>query len=411
MTDLVRGGAVLAAVGAAVVETRYRRHPGNALSFADEGWASEREDLTTLRLGGRVVVHNESLKREVMLRDVTATVHLLSKASIDDLTVTARVRSLRKDYPARDDGYWVAFVVKPGRYGEDSPIGIEVTVSGPAAALDALYGVWVEVRLATYGFEGTRDQFHHVMLPLSFPDPTVDLPWQDAAGGRAQVRAVKTHLLCPVDDPTEVVRRYALPHAQPGDIVTIGESPLAVIQRRFHDPRMLRRTWPATRLAQFMHGEGALGTAGGMRALMNEHGAWRVFGALVGGAVGKAARQPGWFYRLAGDQARLVDDVTGTLPPYDNFVVVGPARADEVCAAITAGTGLLAAIVDANDLGKVDIVGASPGVDHQLVREALRANPAGNADETTPVVLIRPTKEGRAMNGLGAIRQPERTAP
>ena len=391
MSQLVRGGAVAVAAGAAAIEARYRRHPGNDLSFTDEAWASDRVDERTLRLGGTVVVNNEIPKREVMLRDVTATVHLLSKDTVDELIVTSAVKSLRKDYPARLDGYWVAFVVKPGKYKETSPIGFEIAVTGPAARLDALYGVWVEVRFATYGFEGPRDQYHHVMLPLAFPDPTADIPWQDAAGGRAQVRAVKTHLLCPVDDPTEVVRRYALPHAQPGDIVTIGESPLAVIQRRFHDPRMLARTWPATRLAQFMHGEGALGTAGGMRALMNEHGAWRVFGALVGGAAGKAARQAGWFYRLAGDQARLVDDVTGTLPPYDNFVVVGPANANEVCAAITAGTGLLAAVVDANDLGKVDIVGASPGVDHQLVRDALRANPAGNADETTPVVLIRPT--------------------
>ena len=41
------------------------------------------------------------------------------------------------------------------------------------------------------------------------------------------------------------------------------ESGSAVVQRRFYDPRQLPRTWAATRLAQFMHGEGALGTAGG----------------------------------------------------------------------------------------------------------------------------------------------------
>ena len=391
-----RGLLTRAALGTAVaagvaIEARYRRHPGNALSFADEGWASSWGAGGTLHVGGRVVIHNEIRDREVMLRDVDVRVQLLSKASVAELNVVTSVRSLRKDYPARADGYWVAYVVKPAKYGEDSPIEFDVEITGPQTALDSLYGIWLEIRLATYGFEGARDQFHHVMQPLSFPDPQADLPWQDAAGGRAEVRAVKTHLLCPGEDPVEVVRRYALAHSRPGDIVTIGETPLAVMQNRFHDPRMLKRTWPATRLAQFMHGEGALGTAGGMRALMNEHGAWRVAGALVGGALGKVAGQAGWFYRLAGDQARLVDDVTGTLPPFDNFVVVGPADADGVCAAITAATGLQAAIVDANDLGKVDVVGASPNVDRELVRAALVANPAGNADETTPVVLIRPT--------------------
>jgi hypothetical protein len=106
--------------------------------------------------------------------------------------------------------------------------------------------------------------------------------------------------------------------------------------------------------------------------------------------VGKAAGQAGWFYRLAGPQARLVDDVTGTLAPYDNFVVVGPIHSDRVCAAITEATGLQAAIVDANDLGKVDIVGCSPDVPRRLVCDALRSNPAGNGDESTPLVLIRP---------------------
>lgn len=389
---ILTGGAALAVAATGAVEARYHRHPGNDLRFVDEEWDTVRDAGDTLRIGGRLVIHNQIATREVMLTDVEVMVRLLSDASVDQIGVRTTVRSSRKDYPARDDGYWVSYVVKPGRYGQPSPIELGVELRGPAAALDALYGAWIEVRLDTYGFEGKRDQFHHIVVPLRFPDADHPALWQDAADGQAQVRAVRTHLLGPFDDPVEVVRRYALAHSQPGDIVTIGETPLAVIQRRFHDPRMLAKTWPATRLAQFMHGEGALGTAGGMQALMNEHGALRVFGALVGGALGKAAGQAGWFYRLAGPQARLVDDVTGTLPPYDNFVVVGPADADGVCAAITAATGLAAAVVDANDLGKVDVVGASPGIDAALVCAALKKNPAGNADETTPIVLIRPTR-------------------
>jgi len=38
------------------------------------------------------------------------------------------------------------------------------------------------------------------------------------------------------------------------------------------------------------------------------------------------------------------------------------------------------------------VVGASAGVDHELVCAALKANPAGNGDESTPVVLIRPNE-------------------
>jgi len=399
---ILLGAAALAGAAATAVELRYRRHPGNDLRLEDADWDTSRPAPGRLVLEGRLVVHNDLPHREVMLSDVRPTVHLVSRSTLDEITIRTRIRSLRKDYPPRDDGYWVAYVVKPAKYHSPSPIGIEVELQGPPAALDALGGARIELCLDTYGFEGPRPYYHHVIVPLRFPDPAAEATWQPAADGRALVRAVRTHLLGPFDDPLEVVRRYALPHARPGDIVTIGETPLAVMQRRFHDPRNLRLGWPATRLAQFMSGEGSLGTAGGMQALMQTAGTARVVGALVGGAAAKAVGRAGWFYRLAGPQARLVDDVTGTLAPYDRLIVIGPDRADDACRRIAGGTGLAAAVVDANDLGKVDIVGASAGLDHDLVIEALRANPAGNADESTPVVLIRPIAGAGDLPGGGA---------
>jgi hypothetical protein len=383
----------LAAAGAAAVEVRYRRQPGNAVDYIDEGWSSERKAADHLRLGGHVRVHNRLRDREVMLCDVDPQVRLLSSAGLDDVRADIRVLSHEPSYPTRPDGYWTAFVVKPGRYGKDTDIEVVLDVRGPAPALDAIYAAWLPIAIDTYGFEGPRRDVHHVVLPLHFPDPASrasDPAWRDAADGLATVKAVRTHLLGPLDDPVEIVRRYALPRAQPGDIVTIGESPLAVVQGRFVDPGAQRRGWFATRGAQFMSGEGSLGTAGGMQALVDEIGAPKVALALAGGVVGKLAGRDGWFYRLAGDPGRLVDDVTGTLPPYDNFIVLGPENADRVCADVLAATGLQAAVVDANDLGAVDVIGASPGVPHEMVKAALRKNPAGNADETTPIVLIRP---------------------
>ena len=251
LRKLLAGGALLAASGVGVVEARYRRHPGNDLRVDDEGWASSRVDATTLRATGRLIVNNEIPRREVMLCDVGPRPRLLGDAAVDDITTTVHVRSLRKDYPAREDGYWVAYVVKPARYHESSPSRARGrdpwSRRGPRRPLRRL---WLEVRLDTYGFEGRRDHFHHVVLPLRFPDRGRDdgdpdggpfagqaPAWQEAAGGRALVRPVRTHLLGPYDDPVEVVRRYASAHSRPGDIVTIGETPLAVMQGRFRDPR------------------------------------------------------------------------------------------------------------------------------------------------------------------------------
>ena len=39
----------------------------------------------------------------------------------------------------------------------------------------------------------------------------------------------------------------------------------------------------------------------------------------------------GMFYRLAGEQARLIDDITGTTPPYDKSIVLGPNNTKNFC--------------------------------------------------------------------------------
>ena len=67
----------------------------------------------------------------------------------------------------------------------------------------------------------------------------------------------------------------------------------------------------------------------------------------------------GGFYRLAGDQARLIDDITGTTPPYDQTIVLGPDRPADWCRANGSALGVGVAVVDVNDLGRVKVLAAS----------------------------------------------------
>jgi hypothetical protein len=53
-----------------------------------------------------------------------------------------------------------------------------------------------------------------------------------------------------------------------------------------------------------------------------------------------------------------------------------------------ARTGARAAIVDANDLGIAKVLGASAACRASVVERALRANPHGNGDEQTPIVVL-----------------------
>ena len=396
MKRIVLALAAVAGIGATgvggVVERRYRGQPGNALDLAEHDWRADYLAPGHLRVGGHVTAHNPQAAREVMIADVRPTVRLLSDSSVAELSVAVTVLSNEpKDYPTRPDQHWTAYVVKPKKYGEDRRIEFRADVTGPVELLDQAYAAWFDIAVDTYGFEGLRTIHYLQVVPLRFPDDDPETtPPQWRASGRCDVLAIRTHLLSPLDDPAAVIKRYVAPYAQPGDLVTIGESPVAVMQRRMRDPRDIRLGWFARRLCQFMSGEGSLGTATGMQALMDQVGVARVVAALAGGKMAKLAGQDGWFYRLTGEQSRLIDDVTGTLPPYDRHIVLGPLDADAVCADIETATGLLAAVVDANDLGRVDLVGASSGVDHDLVKEALRPNPAGNGFETTPIVLIRP---------------------
>ena len=315
------------------------------------------------------------------------SLQLLSTGGIGGLDARVTVRS------ERADGYRMAAALGTG----GRPVGgvdFDVGVEGRADALDAVYAVHLAVAVDTDGPRGPATHVHHVVVSTGRPDPGVGPGWGPGGDADVVVRPLRTHLLGPLDDPVDVVARYAGPHARAGDVVVLGESPLAVMQGRFTDPANGRPGWVASRLAQFMSGEGSVGTGPGLQALVDEVGTPRVLAALTAGAAGKLAGRDGWFYRVAGRQSSLVDDVTGTLAPYDRLIVTGPRRAGEVCRRIRSSTGLGAAVVDANDLGAVDVIAASEGVEHGLIRRALRSNPAGNAAETTPLVLVRRT-DGR----------------
>jgi hypothetical protein len=83
------------------------------------------------------------------------------------------------------------------------------------------------------------------------------------------------------------------------------------------------------------------------------------------------------------------------LPPFERTIVLGPSDPNGAARAIATAARAHAVVVDANDLGIAKVLGASPGVDRDRVSAALRANPHGNGDEQTPVVVL-------AWRGSGA---------
>ena len=98
------------------------------------------------------------------------------------------------------------------------------------------------------------------------------------------------------------------------------------------------------------------------------------------------------FYRLAGEQARLIDDITGTTPPYDKNIVLGPIDTQTFCIKAAKKLNVNVAVVDVNDLGRVKILSTNNIDNAEIIKRALTSNPAGNANQQTPLVLIRSDK-------------------
>lgn len=383
------GSIAIAVTGAAVLlllalEVQYRRRPGNKLELTAGHWQLEVYEPQRYLLVGELAFHNLTQRLEVMVPEILVEVKLLSANSLKGITTSTQVIPRYKEAEPRADGYWEGHIVKR----DASPIEIQVEIQGQD--LSALRVAWIRVHYFTYGPQGRLPRVRHVIVPLTFPNPDDSKHWRPATN--ADVLPIRTHLLTHLDNPVAVIQRYVLPHAQPGDVVTIGETPLAIMQGRFRHPGDVKPGWVARRLCYLFLPTSSLATACGLQTLIDLVGPMRVLVAFLVGAIAKVFGKPGVFYQLAGEQARLIDDVTGTIPPYDQFIVLGPENPQQVVDQIKRETGLSVAIVDVNDLRAVKVLAASSELEVPFLKQALIKNPAGNASEQTPVVLIRPVK-------------------
>eukprot|EP00873_Tetraselmis_striata_P045605 jgi/Tetstr1/465869/TSEL_010486.t1 len=380
------------------------RAPPRPLLVTRGAWQLEVDEADgTKKLLGRLEIHNLTRAQEVFVPEFSASVQLLSLGPIDGITVATNITPQHRQgngYPSfdsgglRQDGYWSVYIIKPATF---TVVELEVELRGDAAALAQLQSALVCIDYVSYGRHGRAQESQQVPLPLRFPapaSPTSPEPsWQRHPSG-AQLLPIATHLLCHADDPVSVVRRYVAPLARPGDVLAIAESPLAIMQGRYRHPRNITPGWLACLLCRLFNPVGSLASACGMQALIDLVGRLRVVVAAVGAVLARLLGRRGVFYQLAGKQAQLIDDITGTMPPYDQFIVLGPDSPERVAKDVALRTGIAVAVVDVNDLskktGEAVVLGTSPGVDRAFVKAALLANPQGNADEQTPLVLIRP---------------------
>lgn len=206
---------------------------------------------------------------------------------------------------------------------------------------------------------------------------------------------IRTRVVMPGDDLDAFVTEYATPTVQPGDILFVTEKIVAITQGRSLrldeiTPRPLARLL-SKYVVRTPYGIG-LGMPETMEMALRECGTPRILFAAAVSAVTKLFGRRGDFYRIAGDKARAIDGPTsGTIPPYNQAVVLGPDKPDEVAARLKALMGGTAevAVVDINDIGG-NILGSTLDTagEQRLVR-ILGDNPLGQGHQSTPLGVIR----------------------
>lgn len=370
------------------LELRHRLRPASPLQLEAAPF-QVRRDGHALVVEGDILIRNPHPRMEVFVPEIAVEPVLLGREDVSAVSRRVRITPMHPDEPARADGYWAAYIVK-GRKSTSARVEITLETppgTDPAAILDTL---WLDVHWINYGPFGRLSRRNGILVPLQKPVPLTpdSATWREGEGCR--VLPVKTHLLGVLDRPGEVLERYCGSLLQPKDVLTIGETPLAVMQGRYAHPSTVEPSMLARLLCRVFHPTSSLATACGLQTLIDIVGPARVLCAWIGGLLLKLVGSKGGFYRLAGEQARLIDDVTGTTPPYDQTLVLGPADPERFCQEMAASLGVSVAVVDVNDLGRVKVLAASRGSDLPLIERALRPNPAGNANERTPLVLIRP---------------------
>lgn len=200
---------------------------------------------------------------------------------------------------------------------------------------------------------------------------------------------VHTRILTNKDNIVDAILEYAGDQITDRDIVCSAESVVAITQNRYVRPEELKVCWQARLMNRFVPGEGSMASVYGMQAAMNEEGKWNMLYSFILGAVSKLFGKPGVFYARC-RQASLIDDVTGTMPPFDKCLVYGPANTNQVCEEIKKATGAYGAVIaDVNDLKRAAVLGRSKGINPEEIAKILIDNPFGNDNQKTPIVIIK----------------------
>jgi hypothetical protein len=207
---------------------------------------------------------------------------------------------------------------------------------------------------------------------------------------------VKTPVLMPGDDIAAAIRVHAGDELRPGDTVLLSESAVAIMQGRARDWRTIHPGW----LARFMSGR-VIKTSWGtglrspyaMQYAIELTGTPRILLAAGAHVVGKALGKKGWFYLVAGLDARMMDaEHTMGVAEFHECCIPAPHDPRGTVRAVKSALGgeIDVAIADINDIAPAWVVASTlPKQREHLLARSFDDNPLGQTDEKTPLGIWR----------------------
>lgn len=217
-----------------------------------------------------------------------------------------------------------------------------------------------------------------------------------SVGGRTYARhAIATHFVQIGESYIELVEKYVKPIYEPGDILFSSEKVIALCQRRIVTEDEVRPGIWAGILSRFVRQTPAgpgMGLPLKMQFAINHCGLGKVIWAAVCAGLDTLRGVHGTFYKMLGREIRGLDGFYGEdISEYEHIGIRIPSEPDKVCDEVWQKTGVVMAIVDANDLG-IELLGKSDQLQSwsEISLLSLVAdNPAGQCRQFTPFILVR----------------------
>ena len=210
---------------------------------------------------------------------------------------------------------------------------------------------------------------------------------------------LKTHFITQGEDYLTLMKDYVLPLYQDKDVLSISEKVIAMCQGETVEKEQIKVGFFAKWLSKF-----ATRTRSGigmdepykLQLVIDLKGLPMVLFASVIGGIGKLFKKRGLFYKILGKEVAGIDGLYAhsAFEIYHHLAVLLPSKPDEVCQKIYETYQISAMIVDANDIA-AEIIGCSQDLKgrEEELSSLIADNPAGQDDELTPFILIRPVQE------------------